>query len=293
MSVAIIINPIAGGRVRPVGDRVELARRAAAAVGQAADIFVTEQPGHARSLARAARGNGARLVVAWGGDGTINEVATELAHGPVPIGIVASGSGNGLARELKIPANPARALAAAFSAVPRAMDLGEIDGRLFVNLAGIGFDAHVASRFNDAANPRRGLMGYAAIAARSLASYAAARYSITTDEGTVAVRAILVTVANSPQFGNGARIAPAARVDDGFLDLVIVEERSRARTVWHIRRLFTGTIEKMGGCTARRITAATIACEGPMTFHVDGEPIAGGNSLRVRVHPGALQIAAP
>jgi diacylglycerol kinase family enzyme len=174
------------------------------------------------------------------------------------------------------------------------MDLGEIDGRLFVNLAGIGFDAHVASRFNAAANRRRGLMGYAAIAARSLASYSTARYAITIgDGGVMSVRAILVTIANSPQFGNGARIAPAARVDDGLLDLVIVEERSRARTVWHIPRLFTGTIEKMGGCTARRITTATIACEGPMTFHIDGEPIAGGNSLRVRVHPSALQIAAP
>jgi diacylglycerol kinase (ATP) len=291
MSIAIIINPVAGGRARPIGARVDLARRAAADAGEAADVYVTEARGHAGALARAACGNGARLIVAWGGDGTLNEVATTLAFGAVPLGIVAAGSGNGLARELHIAREPARALAAALSAAPRLMDLGEIDGRLFVNVAGLGFDAHVASRFNGPDNRRRGFAGYAAIALRSLATYVSARYAITTPDAHVEVRAVLVVLANSPQFGNGARIAPRARVDDGLLDLAIVEERSRVRTVCQIPRLFTGTIEKVRGCTVRRITEATIACDTPMTFHVDGEPVAGGTSLQVRVHPGALRIA--
>jgi diacylglycerol kinase (ATP) len=291
MSVAIIINPIAGARARPIGGRVELARRAAADAGEAADVFVTEQPGHARALARTARESGARLIIAWGGDGTVNEVASELAFTTVPIGIVAAGSGNGLARELNVPADPARAFAATLSASPRVMDIGEIDGRIFVNLAGLGFDAHVASRFNDAGNRRRGLVGYAGIAARSLATYRSHRYEITTPDARVGVRAILVTVANATQFGNGARIAPRARLDDGLLDLVIVEERSRVRTVCQMPRLFNGSIEKMRECTVRRIADATIACDTPITFHVDGEPVKGGTSVQVRVHPSALRIA--
>jgi len=292
MAVAIIINPVSGRRGRPIGDRVELARRAAADAGEAADVFVTDQPGHARALTRTARESGARLIIAWGGDGTVNEVASELAFTPVPVGIVAAGSGNGMARELKVPADPARAFAAALSAAPRAMDIGEIDGRLFVNVAGIGFDAHVASRFNDAGNRRRGFIGYAGIAARALATYASARYEITTAGARVAVRAILVAVANGTQFGNGARIAPGARMDDGLLDLVVIEERSRVRTLCQMPRLFNGTIESMRECTVRRIADATIACHTPLTFHVDGEPVQGGTSVHVRVHPGALRIAA-
>jgi YegS/Rv2252/BmrU family lipid kinase len=291
MSIAVVINPIAGGRARPVGDRVELTRRIAADSGEAVDVFVTEQHGHARALARAARDGGARLVVAWGGDGTVNEVATELAFGDVPVGIVPGGSGNGLARELNVPLDPARALASALRAAPRRMDVGEIDGRLFVNIAGIGFDAHVASRFNDSANRRRGIAGYIGIAARAIATYVPARYTITTPDAHVEVRAVLVTVANSAQFGNGARIAPGARVDDGLLDLVIVEERWRINTICQVPRLFNGTVERMRGCTVRRIAEATIACDAPMTYHVDGEPVAGGTQVVVRVHPGALQIA--
>jgi len=293
MAVVVIINPVAGGRARPVGARVDAARRAAIDAGESADVFVTEQAGHARALARAAREGGARLVIAWGGDGTLNEVASQLAFTAVPLGIVAAGSGNGLARELHVPTDPARALSDALSAAPRPMDLGEIDGRLFVNIAGLGFDAHVASLFNQPDNRRRGFGGYVRIAARSLAAYESARYSIAAGDTNLDVRAFLVTVANAPQFGNGARIAPRAQVDDGLLDLVVIEERSRVRTVSQAHRLFNGTIERMRECTVRRIADATIACETPMTFHVDGEPVAGGTSVRVRALPGALQIAAP
>jgi YegS/Rv2252/BmrU family lipid kinase len=293
VSIAIIINPVAGGAVRPVGGRVELARQIAADCGETADVFVTEQHGHARALARAARGGGSRLVIAWGGDGTINEIAAELAFHEVPLAVVASGSGNGLARELNVPRDAAQALAAGIRAVARPMDVGAIDGHLFVNIAGIGFDAHVASRFNRPGNRRRGLAGYVGIAARALVTYVPARYTITMPDGELHVRAVLVTVANSAQFGNGARIAPGARLDDGLLDLVVVEERSRVATMCQVPRLFNGTVQRIRGCSRRAIAQATIACEAPMTFHVDGEPMSGGTVVNVRVHPGALQIAAP
>jgi YegS/Rv2252/BmrU family lipid kinase len=250
---------------------------------------MTEGVGHARDLAQAAVRRGARLVLAWGGDGTINEVASALAFNDVALGIVPGGSGNGLARELGINPRPARAIADALQAPPRPIDLGELDGRLFANMAGIGFDAHVASRF--AAATRRGFGGYARITARALTSYVPQRYRIIIGEIATEHRAILVTIANSAQFGNNARIAPGARVDDGELDLVVLEERSRIGTICQLPRLFNGTAGRIPGCTVRRIRAVTIESDRPMAYHVDGEPVEGGTSLRARVHPGALMVA--
>lgn len=290
MSTAIIINPISGGASpRAARARAQLALAVVDAHGDPADVMVTEGAGHARELARSAVRRGARLVLAWGGDGTINEIASALAFDEVPLGIVPAGSGNGLARELGVHPRPERAIADALQAVPQPMDLGEIDGHLFANMAGIGFDAHIASRFATAT--RRGFVGYASITARALTSYVPQRYRVTTGGVETAHRAILVTIANSAQFGNNARIAPGARVDDGELDLVVMEERSRIATLCQMPRLFNGTIERVRGCTIRRVREATIASDAPMVYHVDGEPVAGGTSLRVRVHPGALMVA--
>lgn len=298
MSTAIIINPISGGVSRAAARaRAEFARGVVDAHGEPVEVLLTERVGHARELAKSAVRRGARLVLAWGGDGTINEVASALAFGDVPLGIVPAGSGNGLARELGIDPRPERAIADALQAVPRAMDLGEIDGpatglgpgRLFANVAGIGFDAHIAARFATAT--RRGFAGYVRITVSALTSYVPQHYTVAIGGVETTHRAVLVTIANSAQFGNNARIAPGARVDDGVLDLVVFEERSRFATVCQVPRLFNDTVERAPGCTIRQITEATIAAEQPMTYHVDGEPVEGGTILRARIHPGALRIA--
>jgi diacylglycerol kinase (ATP) len=290
-SIAIIINPISGG-IRPdaARARAELASAIVDRHGDPAEVFVSESAGHARQLAKAAVVRGARLVMAWGGDGTINEVASALAFGEVPIGIVAGGSGNGLARQLGVPTDAADAIRRAIATEPRRIDVGEMGDRLFVNIAGIGFDAYVAWRFSERGGGSRGLLNYAVATAKALMTYRPAEYSITTPEGCVHARAILVTVANSPEFGNGAYIAPGALVDDGLLDLVVLEEHSRLVTLWNLPRLFNGTVDRAPGCSIRRLDRATIESDQPMIFHVDGEPVAGGTSLRVRIHPGALNV---
>jgi YegS/Rv2252/BmrU family lipid kinase len=257
--------------------------------GDPVEVLLTERVGHARELAKSAVRRGARLVLAWGGDGTINEVASALAFDEVPLGIIPAGSGNGLARELGVHPRAERAIADALQAVPRPMDLGEIDGRLFANMAGVGFDAHIASGFATAT--RRGFLGYAGITARALRTYQPGHYRVTIGGIETAHCAILVTIANSAQFGNNARIAPGARVDDGELDLVVMEEQSRIATLCGMPRLFNGTVERVRGCTIRRIREATIESDQSMTYHVDGEPVQGGTALRVRVHPGALMVA--
>ena len=294
MSVAIIINPISGGaRPETARKRAQLATTAVERHGDRPEVFVTERAGHARELAHAAAARGVRLVMAWGGDGTINEVASALAFGDVPLGIIPAGSGNGLATELRISRRPERAIAEALAATPRSIDVGELEGRLFVNVAGVGIDAHVATQFNAAGNPRRGLVGYIRLGSRALRTYVPRTYRIATDAGRVTVCALLVTVANAPQWGNGARIAPGARIDDGLLDLVVIEEQSRFRTVCQLPRLFRGTVARMRGCTISRVHEATIEADEPMTFHVDGEPVVGGTTLRARMHSGALRVVAP
>lgn len=292
MAFAIIINPVSGGaRPDAARARVQQAGSIRDLDGAPADVLVTERAGHARELAKAALARGARLICAWGGDGTINEIACELAFGGVPLGIIPAGSGNGLALELGVDRRPDRAIAQALRAMPRPIDLGELGGRFFVNIAGIGFDAHVASLFNRAGNVRRGFASYVSISGRALLTYKADRYTVTTGSSRVEVaRGMLVTIANSPQFGNGARIAPDARVDDGLLDLVVVDERSRVRTICGLPRLFNGTVGRMRGCSIQQIREATILSDRPIPFHVDGEPVQGGRELRARVHPGALRV---
>jgi len=292
LSVSIIINPIAGGtgRAASVGARVDLARSVAAACKELADVHVTEESGHAAHLARAARAGGARLVVAWGGDGTVNEVASALAFGDVPIGIVPAGSGNGLASMLGMSFKPAVALATALRGTPHLIDAGELGGRLFVNLAGIGFDAHVAARFNAPENPRRGLAGYAALVAREALRYVPGHYTIDTTDSRRSLGAWLVVLANGTEFGNRIRIAPHARVDDGALDLVVVEQGSRLATLWGMRRIVTGTVEQAAQWSSTLVQRVKIESDTPMMFHVDGEPVQGGTTLDALVHPGALKI---
>jgi diacylglycerol kinase (ATP) len=294
VSVAVIINPISGGA--PPGAariRAELALSTVERHGDHAEVFVTERTGHARELAKAAARRGVRLVLAWGGDGTVNEVASALAFDDVPLGLVPAGSGNGLASELHVSRRPEEAIAAALAAEPRPIDLGEIDGRLFVNVAGVGIDAYVAAQFNHAGNVKRGFVEYARITSRALFSYEPQPYCIDGEGVHAEVTAVLVTIANGAQYGNNARIAPKARVDDGWLDLVVVEERSRLRTLVNVPKLFNGRAERVPGYTMTRVRKATIESVRPMSFHVDGEPVQGGTVLKVRVHPGALLIAAP
>lgn len=290
MSVAIIINPISGG-ARPEAARAkaQIALAVVAAHGDHPEVFVTEGVGHARELAKTAVRRGMRLVLAWGGDGTMNEVASALVFDDVPLGIIPAGSGNGLARELGIARRPEQAIADALAAEARPIDVGELEGRYFVNIAGIGFDAHIAAQF--AAATRRGFVGYAGITARALTGYVPLEYRISSRGATQTVRAVLVTIANSAQFGNGALIAPGARVDDGELDLVVFEERSRFKTVCALPRLFNGTVGQVRGCNITRIREVTIEADQPLTYHVDGEPVVGGTRLRARIHPSALMVA--
>lgn len=292
MRAAFIINPVAGGRRRWLApaDRVALAEQAIARSGVPADVHLTNAPGHGRELARQALAAGCSPVVAWGGDGTINEVASQLVGTGTPLGIVRAGSGNGLARELGIPVSPDRAADIALGGHQRVVDVGEIDGLFFLNVAGIGFDAAMAIEFNRLGGERRGALRYTIEVFRAGFLYQAVPYVVETDGQVVEADVLLLAIANLAQYGANAVIAPGAKPDDGLLDVVIVEKRGALGRLGLAPRVFDRTIHKAPGVRILPTTKVSVRGPGPMAFHVDGEPHVGGTTLEARIHPGALLV---
>lgn len=295
MSVAVIINPISGTGGRPDAARRRAERAAAFLRDRGVDgqVFVTERPGHARELTRAVLDEGVSTVIAWGGDGTINEVGSALAFHAASLAIVPSGSGNGLARELQIPREPDAALQVALTGDERTMDAGELDGRLFFNVAGIGLDARVSHRFAEDGLVHRGFHRYLAITARELFRYKPVDQTIVLDGAVLHARTLLVAIANGRQYGNGALIAPTARVDDGRLDVVVVDYRPGWRAILQIPRVFMGDIARVPGVTIRSAVDIEVTSHSHVLYHVDGEPAIGSVSLKARVRPRALRIKVP
>lgn len=294
-AVAVIVNPISGtgGRADEARRRLEVAAAALTSRGIASGVLVTEYAGHARILAQQAIRDGASLVIAWGGDGTINEVASELAFRGITFAVIPSGSGNGLARELRIPFDPLAAFQVAFDGRDLVMDAGEFDGRLFFNIAGLGLDARVAHEFAANGLVRRGFAAYLSIAARELFTFTPDDHTIVADGAVLRARALVIAVANARQYGNGALIAPRARIDDGRLDVVVVAYRPPLETLLEAPLLFAGQIARVRGVSMTTAESVEITSAQPVVYHVDGEPFAGGASVRARVRPRALTVRVP
>lgn len=289
----VVINPSSG--VRPNGGseaEVKLARDVLAAAGVTPEVVVTRGPGHATEASREAAAAGVDLVVAWGGDGTMNEAGRALAFGPVPLALVPAGSGNGLARDLGVPLAAAEALRLAVHGRRRRIDAGEVNGQLFFNVAGVGLDARVAHVF--AANKgRRGLSRYVQIGAQELLRYRASHYDLAWDGGRASGRKLFIALANSRQYGSHGCIAPRARLDDGQLDLTVVDEQPLWRVLARVPAFFAGTLGPGPGVTMQRFVSVRIASPTPIDVHLDGEPARLSGPLEVRVHPAALTIVEP
>ncbi len=253
-----------------------------------AEVFVTERPGHARELAQSGLRRGVTTFVAWGGDGTVNEIGSALVGTDATLAIVPSGSGNGLARELGIPLEPAGAFQVVFEGRSRLIDAGELDGHLFFNIAGIGLDARVAHRF--AQGERRGLVRYLELAAREIASFTPHEYALTADGRELIVRPLLIAIANARQYGNGALIAPEALLDDGKLDLVVVDYLPAWKVLMHAPKLFAGTVARVPGVSITKTSRLGIASDAALVYHVDGEPYIGGQCVKGRIHARALRV---
>ena len=300
----IIINPVSGPKRRGTGaQRVQVATRTLEQLGSAGEIRVTERGGHAHELALDAAASGADLVIGWGGDGTINEVARALVRhseagatspsiAPAPaLGIIPGGSGNGLARDLGIPFEPAKAIEHALRTAPRVIDAAELGDHVVLNVAGIGLDAHVAALVTTRVH-HRGLMPYLSAAANDLLSYKPVEYTLEIDGRSTQTTALVLAFANSTQWGFGARIAPGASLSDGLLDVVVVQDLGFFGNAWRVPALFSRRIDRQRGIQNHRVREITIRSREPMLFHIDGEAMQGTDTLVARVRPGALRLCA-
>lgn len=285
----IIINPVSGtGKqkkaARLLNERLDSERFDA-------ETVYTEYHRHAHELAKEAVQQGCDAVVIVGGDGSINEVGSALAGTGVALGIIPAGSGNGLAGSLQVPLNIAKAVENLNNYRIRTIDTGIANGIPFMNVAGVGFDAYVANKFHKA--KLRGLWKYFLVGIRSLSEYRPQRFIFEADGRKFERVANVISVANSPQYGNNALIAPNALVDDGMLDLVICNDTTMLNSLGLIIRLFLHNIHKSPLVKTVRCKELTIIQERNDPSHLDGDPFELGQKLHFTVNPLSLKVIVP
>jgi YegS/Rv2252/BmrU family lipid kinase len=290
--VCLIVNPVAGGgRAGRVAPAVE---RALAGHGLTVRREDTRDLEHARALAREAAVRG-ETVVALSGDGMAGAVADVLrAYPDAVMGVLPGGRGNDFARVLGIPADPVAACAVIAHGTPCAIDLGEVNGRAFVGIASAGFDSD-ANRIANEAPSRLGNLVYAYGALRALLSWHAARFDVELvpgDSPSLTFSGYTIAAANSGVYGGGMRLAPHARLDDGLLDIIAIEDVSKLRFLANLPKVFKGTHVRLPSVKVLRAAEVTISADRPFTLYADGDPIAE-LPVRVRALPGAVRVLMP
>ncbi|MGH7454301.1 MAG: diacylglycerol/lipid kinase family protein [bacterium] len=286
--IKFIINPNAGFR-RDKSYIENLIRRHCHSLDFT--IEHTSGPGDATRLAQQAADEGYTMVVAVGGDGTVNETASGLVGTETALGIIPRGSGNGLARSLNIPLQAAKALEVIGAGKTYCIDAGRAAHRYFFVVAGVGFDASVGYKFNSA--NWRGPLPYFYLAAREFANYQPEPLRLRLEDEVMEMTPFLVTIANTQQYGNGAIIAPQARPDDGILDVCVIRPMNFAEFVMNAPKLFNGKADTIPLITYYRSKFAAIEKAGPVLFHVDGEVQTAENLVEISVLPQALKVIVP
>lgn len=255
------------------------------------EIFYTEGPGHATEICKREIDNGSEVIVAVGGDGTINEVAIGLTDSEACMGIIPAGSGNGLAHHLKIPVLWRYAIDVINRGNIREIDTGMINDQLFVSIAGIGFDGLIAKRFEK--SKLRGFVSYLKLVAEAYTHYKPKTYRIEINGEEIKTRALFIAFANSDQFGFKTSIAPKARVDDGMLDVVIAQKPQIIELPYLASLLYWRKIEQSRHISSYRTDRLKIRTKRNRWVNLDGNPIKLGKSLEVCINPASLKIIVP
>ncbi|MDR1645411.1 MAG: diacylglycerol kinase family lipid kinase [Tannerellaceae bacterium] len=287
--IQAIINPISGrGSKRKIPKMIEEMARAK---GYSLRISFTERPGHAGELARKAIDRGAKCILAVGGDGTVNEVATAMLHSNVALGIIPKGSGNGLARELHIPMDARRAIEVIDKENIITIDGCQANERVFFTTCGVGFDAAVSQKF--AHEKRRGSLTYVKSTIEEYLCYKPEIYELFIGDRSIREEAFLVTCANASQYGNNAYIAPQANIRDGVMDITILSPFTPLDIPSLAFQLFTKRIDKNSKIKVIQASRLTILRSKEGLMHLDGEPVICGDRIDISVIPQALRVIAP
>ena len=284
--ILFVINPISGGKTKynfpeKIDKYLDKSKFES-------EYAFTEYHGHGSLIAAEALKNGAEIIVAVGGDGTINEVATEVEGTGKIMGIVPFGSGNGLARSLGIPLVDIQAIKRINRLHVSRIDSGTFNGRKFFNMAGIGFDAHISARF--AENIKRGLSSYIKIAFSEVSNYRSQLYRFNVDGHEFEHQAFMISIANSSQYGNNAHISPFASLNDGLLDICILKPFPLYKFPGLVFRMFRRNTHKSNYLEIVQGSKISIIREHTAAIHLDGDPFNMGTELTIGIIPESLNI---
>ncbi|WP_343531006.1 diacylglycerol kinase family protein [Pedobacter sp.] len=285
-NILFIINPISGGKKK--SDLPALIDQFLDKEKYAPIYAFTEYIGHAAELAEEAEKKNYDVIVAVGGDGTINEVASKLVYSDKTLAIIPFGSGNGLARFLNIPLNAKKAITLINTAKPQLIDTAELNGRKFFNMAGMGFDAHLSSVF--AGNKKRGLKSYVELGFKEITTYKAQPYHIEIDGKEYDNPAFAISIANSSQYGNNVYISPKSSLTDGYLDVCIIHPISLVKLPLLAFQMITAKTHQSSLVKIIRGKHIKIKRTAADAVHLDGEPLKLGEELEIKIIPASLKI---
>jgi len=256
------------------------------------DVRLTEYAGHAAEMAGNLAADGVDVVVAVGGDGTVNEVARSLVHTQSALAIIPCGSGNGLARHLRIPLDVRRALQIINRCQIEQFDYGVINELPFFCTCGMGFDAFISLKFAEAG--KRGPITYVENVLKEGLKYKPETYEVVDDTGTTRHKAFLIACANASQYGNNAYIAPGATMKDGQMDVIIMEPFDVLEAPQIAADLFMKTLGNNSKIKTFRTKSLHIHRQEPGAIHYDGDPIMTGTDIDVHIeHLGISIVANP
>ena len=285
-NIAFIVNPISGTKAK---NRVtKLIRDLLDPQLFSPTVVVTEYAGHATQLAQQFALEGYYAVIAVGGDGTVNEVANGLVGTNTALGIIPNGSGNGFARHLDISTRMNRAIEMLNSSEVISVDYGMVNDKKFFSTCGVGFDALVAVQFNEGKS--RGLKTYVQNTLQSLFNYKPETYHIFGEDIDVTTEAFLITFANAGQWGYDAYIAPKASVQDGLMDIAIVNKFPLSAAPKLALNLFTHNIDENFYMNTVRSKSITLVRENAGAIHIDGDPFEMPAELHIKIVADGLKV---
>jgi diacylglycerol kinase (ATP) len=233
-----------------------------------------------------------KIIVAGGGDGTVNLVAQHILNSDKLLGILPTGSGNGLAKDLKIPhVNMKAALEVLINYEIKSIDTLTANGKYFMHICDLGFNAHVVRLFNT--TKKRGILSYIRFTIREFFKYKTFRYQITTDTGNYKGLAFMITVANSNQFGSNLTINPDGRLDDGVFEIIIIKRFPRKEIMGILFRLLTNKINFSPYSLVLKAKQAVVSTKKKKTLQYDGEIYGKIQKAEIRIFPGSLKVLIP
>lgn len=287
--IVFIINPVSG--VRSKNRLKKIIHKKLDPTQFDYRIIYTEYPHHATEIAQNEANAGTDVVVAVGGDGSANDVASGLVNTNTVMGLIPVGSGNGLAHHLRIPLSFTRSVEIINRFHTKRIDTATLNGKLFVSIAGVGFDALVAEQFDG--RKIRGFLPYLLIIIKNFFSYKPKNYRIFLENKTLECKAFLISFANSDQFGFNASIAPDARIYDGYLELCILYPVPIYKAPRMANKLFLKNINRSKYVEIYKFKKARIETDVPVACQIDGDPAERIQIAEIDVLPKSLSIIAP